>query len=50
MAWFNEDQCFAVGFTDGKVLLAMRDPERPTSTIDACQSNVTGLHWDPTGK
>ena len=50
LAWFNEEQCFAVGFTDGKVLLAMRDPERQTATIDACQSSVSRLYWDPTGR
>ena len=50
MAWYNEEHPFAVGFSDGKVLLAVRDPERATATIDACQSNISDLLWDPTGK
>ncbi|XP_076815895.1 putative E3 ubiquitin-protein ligase HERC1 isoform X3 [Clavelina lepadiformis] len=50
VAWFKEDRPFAIGFTDGKVLLAMRDHERAVTTIDACQAQVTRLIWDPTGE
>nr|CAB3252556.1 probable E3 ubiquitin-protein ligase HERC1 [Phallusia mammillata] len=49
LAWFHEEQPFAIGFDDGKVLLAMRDNERHVATIDACQSKVRHLEWDPTG-
>ena len=47
--WFSEEQAFAIGFTDGKIVLATRDPERPAATIDACQSKISQLAWDPTG-
>lgn len=49
MAWHNEEQPFAIGYSDGKVLLAMRDHEKQSATIDACASSVFNLMWDPTG-
>nr|XP_026694983.1 probable E3 ubiquitin-protein ligase HERC1 isoform X2 [Ciona intestinalis] len=49
VAWFGEDQQFAVGFADGKIVLATRDGNSNIATIDACQHEVIQLAWDPTG-
>ncbi|XP_035383560.1 probable E3 ubiquitin-protein ligase HERC1 isoform X3 [Electrophorus electricus] len=51
MAWFSTDKPFAVGFPDGKILLAVAesyDTEQPI-LLTAFNDSVTVLKWDPTG-
>ena len=49
VAWYHEDRPFVIAFSDGKVVLSMRDEECHIATIDACQSAISSLKWDPTG-
>ncbi|TSK72182.1 putative E3 ubiquitin-protein ligase HERC1 [Bagarius yarrelli] len=50
-AWFSVDKLFAVGYSDGKILLGAAqtgDTEQPI-LLTAFQESVNALRWDPTG-
>ncbi|XP_071965475.1 probable E3 ubiquitin-protein ligase HERC1 isoform X2 [Antedon mediterranea] len=51
LAWYDEDQRFAVGYKDGMIHMCSRDsfecdPSRP---IQAHKTSITCLSWDVTG-
>ncbi|XP_007895403.2 probable E3 ubiquitin-protein ligase HERC1 [Callorhinchus milii] len=51
IAWFSEDKPFAVGYSDGNILLGTKESystEEPV-VLNSFQESVTGLKWDPTG-
>ncbi|XP_029024458.1 probable E3 ubiquitin-protein ligase HERC1 isoform X3 [Betta splendens] len=51
LAWQSEDKPFAVGYPDGKILLATTESyenEQPVM-LSVFQDSVTSLKWDPTG-
>ncbi|XP_067888510.1 probable E3 ubiquitin-protein ligase HERC1 isoform X6 [Heterodontus francisci] len=51
IAWYSEGKPIAVGYSDGKILLATREPHNPEEPVilDSFQESVTSLKWDPTG-
>ncbi|XP_053720543.1 probable E3 ubiquitin-protein ligase HERC1 isoform X1 [Synchiropus splendidus] len=51
IAWFCEDKPFAVGYSDGKILIGSRLPSEHGAVvvIDAHQESVTSIKWSPTG-
>ncbi|KAE8284964.1 putative E3 ubiquitin-protein ligase HERC1 [Larimichthys crocea] len=51
VAWHSEDKPFAVGYPNGKILLATTETyenEQPVA-LSVFQDSVTSLKWDPTG-
>ncbi|KAJ8286644.1 hypothetical protein GJAV_G00041500 [Gymnothorax javanicus] len=51
MAWYSLDKPFAVGYPDGKILLATAEyyeTEQPL-ILSAFPDSVSSLKWDPTG-
>ncbi|XP_058472668.1 probable E3 ubiquitin-protein ligase HERC1 [Solea solea] len=51
VAWHSEDKPFAVGYSNGKILLATTENyenEQPV-VLSVFQDSVTSLKWDPTG-
>ncbi|XP_034457870.1 probable E3 ubiquitin-protein ligase HERC1 isoform X1 [Hippoglossus hippoglossus] len=51
VAWHSEDKPFAVGYPNGKILLATTETfvnEQPV-VLSVFQDSVTSLKWDPTG-
>ncbi|KAF0031589.1 hypothetical protein F2P81_016144 [Scophthalmus maximus] len=51
VAWHSEDKPFAVGYPNGKILLATTETyekEQP-AVLSVFQDSVTSLKWDPTG-
>ncbi|XP_030623810.1 probable E3 ubiquitin-protein ligase HERC1 [Chanos chanos] len=51
LAWYSVDKPFAVGYPDGKILLATAEhyeTEQPV-LLTAFPESVSGLKWDPTG-
>ncbi|KAM6984699.1 putative E3 ubiquitin-protein ligase HERC1 [Aplochiton taeniatus] len=51
VAWHSEDKPFAVGYPDGKILLATArtsETEQPL-LLSAFPESVSALKWDPTG-
>ncbi|KAM3600471.1 uncharacterized protein V6R79_024041 [Siganus canaliculatus] len=51
VAWHSEEKPFAVGYLNGKILLATTETyenEQPV-VLSAFQDAVTSLKWDPTG-
>ncbi|XP_036385733.1 probable E3 ubiquitin-protein ligase HERC1 isoform X2 [Megalops cyprinoides] len=51
IAWYSLDKPFAVGYPDGKILLAAAEryeTEQPV-ILSAFPESVSGLKWDPTG-
>ncbi|XP_035245722.1 probable E3 ubiquitin-protein ligase HERC1 isoform X2 [Anguilla anguilla] len=51
IAWYSLDKPFAVGYPDGKILLATAEyyqSEQPL-ILSAFPDSVSGLRWDPTG-
>lgn len=52
LAWFSEDRPFAVGYSDGKLLLGTKEPTEKGGAvlIDAHKDMVVSMKWDPTGK
>ncbi|XP_065100040.1 probable E3 ubiquitin-protein ligase HERC1 isoform X2 [Paramisgurnus dabryanus] len=51
VAWYSVDKPFAVGYPDGKILLAAAESYETESSIllTAFPESVSGLRWDPTG-
>ncbi|KAJ7398001.1 hypothetical protein BTVI_128929 [Pitangus sulphuratus] len=52
LAWFSEDRPFAVGYSDGKLLIGTKEPVEKGGVvlIDAHKDMVVSMKWDPTGK
>ncbi|XP_039629608.1 probable E3 ubiquitin-protein ligase HERC1 isoform X4 [Polypterus senegalus] len=52
IAWYSEDQPFAVGYADGKLLIGAKEPldKGAIVVIDAHKESITSLKWDPNGK
>ncbi|KAJ7425197.1 hypothetical protein WISP_24460 [Willisornis vidua] len=52
LAWFSEDRPFAVGYSDGKLLIGTKEPMEKGGVvlIDAHKDMVVSMKWDPTGK
>ncbi|XP_037401666.1 probable E3 ubiquitin-protein ligase HERC1 isoform X2 [Pygocentrus nattereri] len=51
LSWYSTDRPFAVGYPDGKILLATAecyDMEQPI-LLTAFHESVSALRWDPTG-
>ncbi|KAJ8338960.1 hypothetical protein SKAU_G00357460 [Synaphobranchus kaupii] len=51
IAWYSLDKPFAVGYPDGKILMATAEyyeTEQPV-VLSAFPDGVSGLKWDPTG-
>ncbi|XP_026209979.1 probable E3 ubiquitin-protein ligase HERC1 isoform X1 [Anabas testudineus] len=51
VAWHSEDKPFAVGYPDGKILLATTESyenEQPVM-LSVSQDSVSSVKWDPTG-
>ncbi|XP_078128363.1 putative E3 ubiquitin-protein ligase HERC1 isoform X2 [Sander vitreus] len=51
VAWHSEDKPFAVGYSNGKILLAsteIYENEQPV-VLSVFQDSVSSLKWDPTG-
>ncbi|KAJ8402341.1 hypothetical protein AAFF_G00368300 [Aldrovandia affinis] len=51
IAWYSLDKPFAVGYPDGKILLATaeRYETQQPLVLSAFPETVSGLKWDPTG-
>ncbi|KAG8576379.1 hypothetical protein GDO81_009838 [Engystomops pustulosus] len=52
IAWYSEDHPFAVGYADGKLLIASKEPtdKREVILIDSHKEMFVTLKWDPTGQ
>ncbi|KAK7116135.1 hypothetical protein V1264_001871 [Littorina saxatilis] len=50
LAWFDEDHKFAVAYSDGELLLCSRNEFEEPLKVEAHQSAITSLQWDPTGQ
>uniref|UniRef100_A0A7M4EPI1 HECT-type E3 ubiquitin transferase n=1 Tax=Crocodylus porosus TaxID=8502 RepID=A0A7M4EPI1_CROPO len=52
LAWFSEDRPFAVGYSDGKLLIGTKEPLEKGGIvlIDAHKDTIVSMKWDPTGK
>ncbi|KAL1007751.1 hypothetical protein UPYG_G00091160 [Umbra pygmaea] len=52
IAWYSEDQPFAVGYADGKLLIGTREPLESGSivVIDAHKESITCVKWSPSGQ
>ncbi|OXB82040.1 UNVERIFIED_CONTAM: hypothetical protein H355_004123 [Colinus virginianus] len=52
LAWFSEDKPFAVGYSDGKLLIGTKEPleKGEIVLIDAHKDTIVSMKWDPTGK
>ncbi|XP_073680135.1 probable E3 ubiquitin-protein ligase HERC1 [Garra rufa] len=51
LAWYSVDKPFAVGYPDGKILLATAEiyESDPPILLTAFPESVSALRWDPTG-
>ncbi|XP_066271875.1 probable E3 ubiquitin-protein ligase HERC1 [Branchiostoma lanceolatum] len=51
IAWYDEHGKFAIGYSDGKVRMCVKDPydQDAIKTIEAHETSISGLSWDPTG-
>ncbi|XP_048876533.1 probable E3 ubiquitin-protein ligase HERC1 isoform X3 [Brienomyrus brachyistius] len=51
IAWHSLDKPFAVGYSDGKILLGTVEPSdtKQPLILSAFPESVSGLKWDPTG-
>ncbi|KAI7795921.1 putative E3 ubiquitin-protein ligase HERC1-like [Triplophysa rosa] len=51
VAWYSVDKPFAVGYPDGKILLAAAESYEtdPPILLTAFPESVSALRWDPTG-
>ncbi|XP_078688080.1 putative E3 ubiquitin-protein ligase HERC1 isoform X3 [Branchiostoma floridae x Branchiostoma belcheri] len=51
IAWYDEHGKFAIGYSDGKVRMCVKDPydQDAIKTIEAHETSISGLTWDPTG-
>ncbi|XP_052393189.1 probable E3 ubiquitin-protein ligase HERC1 isoform X2 [Carassius gibelio] len=51
LAWYSVDKPFAVGYPDGKILLATAESYEtdPPILLTAFPESVSALRWDPTG-
>ncbi|XP_016106101.1 probable E3 ubiquitin-protein ligase HERC1 [Sinocyclocheilus grahami] len=49
LAWYSVDKPFAMGYPDGKILLATADEIDPPILLTAFPESVSALRWDPTG-
>ncbi|XP_043933675.1 probable E3 ubiquitin-protein ligase HERC1 isoform X2 [Protopterus annectens] len=52
IAWFSEDRPFAVGYSDGKLLVGMKEPTETGTVIliDAHRESITSMKWEPAGQ
>ncbi|XP_041374032.1 probable E3 ubiquitin-protein ligase HERC1 isoform X2 [Gigantopelta aegis] len=50
IAWFNEDQRFAIGYSDGVLSLCGLSELTDIITTEAHKNSLTLLKWDPTGQ
>ncbi|KAL8615069.1 hypothetical protein ACOMHN_013603 [Nucella lapillus] len=50
LAWFDEDRKFAVAYHDGELMLCSRNEYEEPVRVEAHQTAVTSLQWDPTGQ
>ncbi|XP_076880016.1 putative E3 ubiquitin-protein ligase HERC1 isoform X2 [Brachyhypopomus gauderio] len=52
IAWYSEDRPFAVGYTDGKILIGSKEPLENGSVvvIDAHKESISSLRWAPGGQ
>ncbi|XP_076465936.1 putative E3 ubiquitin-protein ligase HERC1 isoform X3 [Babylonia areolata] len=49
LAWFDEDRKFAVAYHDGELVLCSRNEFEEPVRVEAHQTAITSLQWDPTG-
>ncbi|XP_048583459.1 probable E3 ubiquitin-protein ligase HERC1 isoform X5 [Nematostella vectensis] len=49
VAWYDDSNSFAVGYTDGAVCLAFKDPSEQVKMIPAHQTMIIGLKFNATG-
>ncbi|TRY98659.1 hypothetical protein DNTS_005902 [Danionella cerebrum] len=51
LAWYSVDKAFAVGYPDGKILIATAESyeTEPPILLTAFPESVSALRWDPTG-
>nr|XP_033775643.1 probable E3 ubiquitin-protein ligase HERC1 isoform X2 [Geotrypetes seraphini] len=52
IAWLSEDRQFAVGYTDGKLIIGTTESLEKGGIvlIDAHKDNLVSMKWDPTGQ
>ncbi|XP_037767220.1 probable E3 ubiquitin-protein ligase HERC1 isoform X1 [Chelonia mydas] len=52
LAWFSEDRPFAVGYSDGKLLIGTKEPLEKGGIVlvDAHKDTIVSVKWDPPGK
>ncbi|XP_030044055.1 putative E3 ubiquitin-protein ligase HERC1 [Microcaecilia unicolor] len=52
IAWLSEDRQFAVGYTDGKLIIGTTESLEKGGIvlIDAHKNNLVSMKWDPTGQ
>ncbi|XP_025019967.1 probable E3 ubiquitin-protein ligase HERC1 isoform X1 [Python bivittatus] len=52
LAWFSEDNPFAVGYVDGKLLIGTKEPRETGGIVlvDAHKDTIVSMKWDPAGK
>nr|XP_014345328.1 PREDICTED: probable E3 ubiquitin-protein ligase HERC1 [Latimeria chalumnae] len=52
VAWSSTDRPFAVGYSDGWILIGMKEASEADSTMKLCAfpEGVSSLKWDPTGQ
>ncbi|XP_076011638.1 putative E3 ubiquitin-protein ligase HERC1 isoform X4 [Genypterus blacodes] len=52
IAWYCEDKPFAVGYTDGKLLIGSKEPLEKGAivVIDAHRESITCMKWSPNGQ
>ncbi|XP_041442593.1 probable E3 ubiquitin-protein ligase HERC1 isoform X2 [Xenopus laevis] len=52
IAWYSEDRSFAVGYSDGKLLIGNRDivEKGGVVIIDAHKDMIVSMKWDPSGQ
>ena len=47
IAWYNEDEQFVVGWSDGLLYVCSKRPDEPPISLEAHQHAITTLQWAP---
>uniref|UniRef100_A0A668SQ94 HECT-type E3 ubiquitin transferase n=1 Tax=Oreochromis aureus TaxID=47969 RepID=A0A668SQ94_OREAU len=50
IAWYSEDKPFAVGYTDGKLLIGSKEPLDKGAIVVIDAHKVDSMKWSPTGQ